>query len=178
MDLNRRGDRQGPAARSFTRRLGAIVAGSTILFLVVAPSALAGQPDRSPQVYPDHIDLAAGDSCDFAVRLDILENREVNEVITLGGGRWWVQTTGRLLIRIVNVDTGANVTRNVSGPARTYVVDDGSQTSHLFGQSLLFWPGTLLQTSGPIVLRTAPDGTVLSSSGIDATAEDLCAELG
>lgn len=50
-------------------------------------------------------------------------------------------------------------------------------TFELSGRSLVFLPGLLELTSGPVVLEIDPSGNVVSYAKTSAAAVDLCAVL-
>lgn len=150
---------------------------TTLLLGAAAPAVMAGKPSREPLIYPPTIDIAAGDSCDFAVRIDVLVNGEWNTTFT-GPKGVRTHTSGRLIVRVNNVETGANVTLNISGPGLYVPHDDGTATSYFYGSGLTWFPGTLAVFNGPATLELAPDGSTISFGGVHGPLRDLCVELG
>jgi hypothetical protein len=93
---------------------------------------------------------------------------------------------GHLVVELTNVETGASITRNISGPGVFTFGSDGSTTLTAWGQWSFFFfpdqlgpdaPGSLVLNRGRTVLLIDADGfhqTILSRTG---TQEDLCAAL-
>lgn len=133
-------------------------------------------PTGMPLVFPTYDeegDLVLPEACSFPVRLDEVANKEYSK--TLPGDRTLI--TGRLVVRFTNLDTGASVVRNISGPFLMSTVD-GVQTNYLTGRSgsIVFGPtgARLYVFSGPNTLIN--NGAELTS--YSGRFEDLCATLG
>jgi hypothetical protein len=169
------------AARAGRRRAAALLAATAIAALLagmVPGAALAAPPTHDPLVYPPSIDLPAGVACPFDVRLDILVNDEVSATFTARDGLVRLHATGRLVVRVVNVTDGANVTLNVSGPSLLVPDEDGSATSTFYGNGLIWTSGTMTELSGTAVIVFASDGTPGALMDIRGRTRDICAAIG
>jgi hypothetical protein len=162
-----------PASALAARRLFLAATVVSLLLATTAPAALANKPDRAFAPAPDVIDLAAGDACAFPVTLEIPVNNEYATTFTQRSGISWIHVSGRL---IVTVSHGAkSVELNVSGPGRIDNHPDGSTTMLFLGNGLIFDVGYILQTSGPVVLEVAADGSIASYDVTSAKVVDVCA---
>lgn len=96
---------------------------------VLVPVASADKPSKEPAAFPPGL---TGQFCaDFMVQVDLVVNEEFT--ITFGSGRAIV--AGRLILEVINLDTGESVTVNVSGPV---FFDASGESVVLRGNSLLF----------------------------------------
>jgi hypothetical protein len=111
-------------------------------------------------------------SCTFDVLVETIANREFATTFTSGKQI----ITGRVVARLTNVSTGKSVVVQISGPG----IEDLSNPSvfNLNGTSLLFPPGQLLLTRGPVSLTFDQNGNVTSLTMTSASAVDLCPVLG
>jgi hypothetical protein len=151
--------------RGFTAAVAALAAAT-----VLVPIALADKPVREPLPAPPTFTIQG--SCPFDVRVDTLVNKEF--VTTFASGK--VIITGRLVVRVTNVEQPSkSLVLQISGPG----IEDNSNPSvfNLSGTSLIFFPGTLLLTRGPISLTFDESGNVVSFSQTSAASVDLCAVL-
>jgi hypothetical protein len=106
------------------------------------------------------------------VRIDILVNKEF--ITTFTSGKQLV--TGRLIVRVTNLDDPSKSrVLNVSGPGKSDLAD--RSTVPLSGSSLIFFPGVLRLTHGPVSLTIDADGNVTSFTQTSASSVDLCALL-
>jgi hypothetical protein len=111
-------------------------------------------------------------SCSFDVRVDVLVNKEF--ITTFTSGKQII--TGRLVVAVTNVDQPSKSrVLQISGPG----IEDVSSPSvfNLSGTSLIFFPGTLLLTRGPISITFDESGNVVSFSQTSASSVELCAVL-
>lgn len=149
-----------------------ILAATILVVALLSPgAALAAKPTREPLPVPPTFDITG--SCQFDVRVDVLANDEFIAVLTSGK----TIVTGRLILRLTNVDEPSqSITLNVSGPS----INDSSDPStiNLSGTSLLFYPGVLMLTKGPVAIKIDENGNVTSVRFTSAAAVDLCAALG
>jgi hypothetical protein len=137
---------------------------------LLVPAALADKPIREPLPAPPF--FLVTDSCSFAVRIDVLVNKEF--ITTFASGKQLV--TGRLIVRVTNLDDPSKSrVLNVSGPAKSDLADPS--TVPLSGSSLIFFPGVLRLTHGPVSLTIDADGNVTSFTQTSASSVDLCALL-
>jgi hypothetical protein len=137
---------------------------------LLVPAALADKPIREPLPAPPF--FLVTDSCSFAVRIDVLVNKEF--ITTFTSGKQLV--TGRFIVRVTNLDDPSKSrVLNVSGPAKSDLADPS--TVPLSGSSLIFFPGVLRLTHGPVSLTIDADGNVTSFTQTSASSVDLCALL-
>jgi hypothetical protein len=137
---------------------------------LLVPAALADKPIREPLPAPPF--FLVTDSCSFAVRIDVLVNKEFITTFTSGKQLG----TGRLIVRVTNLDDPSKSrVLNVSGPAKSDLADPS--TVPLSGSSLIFFPGVLRLTHGPVSLTIDADGNVTSFTQTSASSVDLCALL-
>jgi hypothetical protein len=137
---------------------------------LVAPAALADQPTREPLPSPPSFTISG--SCSFDVVVDVLVNKEF--ITTFTSGKQII--TGRLVVRVTNqAKPSKSLVLQISGPG----IEDLSSPStfNLSGTSLIFFPGVLLLTRGPISLTFDESGNVISFTRKSASAVDLCAVL-
>jgi hypothetical protein len=143
----------------------AALAGAALLI----PAALADKPSRDPLPAPPTFTISG--SCSFDVRVDVLSNKEF--ITTFASGKQIV--TGQLFVRVTNLSTGKAMNLNISGPG----IEDLSSPSifNLSGTSLVFFPGVLALTRGPITLTFDAKGNVTSFTQTSASSLDLCRAL-
>jgi hypothetical protein len=137
---------------------------------LIVPAALADKPVREPLPAPP-FSIVSG-SCSFDVRIDILVNKEF--ITTFASGKQI--TSGRLVVRVTNLeDASRSQVLNVSGPGRGDLSDP--TTVNVSGSSLIFFPGVLLLTHGPVSLTVDENGNVTSFTQTSQSSVDLCAVL-
>lgn len=160
------------------RRVLALASSAALALAVAASPALAAHPTREYLPLPDSIDLAAGDACDFPVRIDILVNREYGVTFADDSGNVVRQLiSGALIIGLTNTDNDRSITIDISGPAQFIVHADGSSTFILRGNSLPIVPGMLYRTTGTVVQEFDAGGNLLGTSPATGTETDLCPAL-
>ena len=148
-------------------------------------AAKATPPGYGPweTTFQGPITAPAGLVCSFAVRAEpVVEHLRVRYHYDDAGNVDGYEATGALVARITNLDTGASVQRNLSGPGTVVFYPDGSYDAVTNGNFLVFFlPGDtpssqLLLSSGHTVLHGNPDGTktLVSSTG---RSENLCETL-
>jgi len=163
------------------RRLFSALLGLGMLAVLATPVA-AARPER---VYlaAEAFELPAGLVCDFTVRVEFVVNREYVLIFPeAADGSHREIITGRLVQRIVNVDTGASIVVNVSGPGKIDVRANGSAVFHGRGRSSFFLfpdepggPGVWV-TSGPLEYTFDSSG-VLVDVQFPHNSQDFCAAL-
>lgn len=135
------------------RRVPVALILSTVLLLVAAAPAAAAKPTREFLPAPEFIEFAAGELCDFPVRIDVLVNREYGTTFFDESGQpTHTIVTGRLVLRLVNLDTSDSVIVNASGPGLVVYEGDNIRVT-LRGRSLIFLPADhlLYLNSGRVV---------------------------
>jgi hypothetical protein len=144
----------------------AVLASATVL----TPSAVADPPTREPLPAPPTFTIIG--SCAFDVQADVLVNKEF--ITTFTSGRQIV--TGRLVVRVTNLsDPSKSLVLQINGPA----INDLATPNvlNLSGSSLIFFPGVLELTRGPISLTFDEEGNVISFVKRSSSSVDLCAVL-
>jgi hypothetical protein len=137
---------------------------------LLVPAALADKPIKEPLPAPPFIDVSG--SCSFDVRIDFLVNKEF--IKTFASGKTLV--TGRLVVRVTNlVNPSKSRVLNISGPGKNDLAEPS--TFNLSGSSLIFFPGVLVLTHGPVALTFDANGNVTSFTQTSASSVDLCALL-
>lgn len=136
---------------------------------ILAPAALADKPTTEPLPSPSFF---ISGSCSFDVQLDILVNKEF--ITTFTSGKQII--TGRLVVRVTNLsDPTKSAVLQVSGPGIEDLSDPS--TFNLSGTSLIFFPGVLALTHGPVSLTFDASGNVTSFTQTSASSVDMCAVL-
>jgi hypothetical protein len=164
--------------------------GAASALAVLAPAAAAVTPwtPEGPGSPGTSFTVPAPVFCSFPVTITVISNQEKQRTITLGppapAGTTQTDVRGELILSFTNQNTGATVTRNVSGPTDTVAYPDGSGVETGSGNN--WWtfgpnsqqntgePGVFL-SSGPFVLQFS--GNVVNSFQAQHQT-DLCALLG
>jgi hypothetical protein len=129
---------------------------------LLVPAALADKPIREPLPAPPF--FLVTDSCSFDVRVDVLVNKEF--ITTFTSGKQII--TGRLVAQVTNLDDPSKSrVLQISGPAINDLADPS--TFNLSGSSLVFFPGVMVLTHGPVSL-TFDSFTQTSASSVDVCA--------
>ena len=89
----------------------------SLLVLLAAAPVSAAPPTKEPQP-PVFDEFAAGDVCDFAIRVESLESKAKSIAFDRRDGALKVNLSGSLVEQLTNLDTGASVVRQSSGPAK------------------------------------------------------------
>jgi hypothetical protein len=122
------------------RRVGTMLILSTLMLAASAGSAAAAKPTREFLPAPEFIQFAAGELCDFPVRIDVLINKEYGTTFFDEFGQpTHTIVAGRLVLRLVNLDTSKSVIVNASGPGLVVYEGDNIRVT-LRGRSLIFLP--------------------------------------
>jgi hypothetical protein len=77
---------------------------------------------------PGNFFMLPDNRCRFPIRVDVVSNKECQDVVTLADGTTVTRIRGRLVLSFTNTITNFTITRNVSGPTTETVHPDGSGT--------------------------------------------------
>jgi hypothetical protein len=122
------------------RRVGTLVILSTLMLVASAAPAAAAKPIREFLPAPEFIEFAAGELCDFPVRIDVLINQEYGTTFFDESGQpTHTIVTGRLVLGLVNLDTSKSAVVNAGGPGLVVYEGDNIRVT-LRGPSLIFLP--------------------------------------
>jgi hypothetical protein len=149
---------------------------------LVAVAQIGAAQVCDPVVFPpDNSFTLPNNRCGFPIRVDVVSNKECQDVVTLADGTTVTRITGRLVLSFTNTVTGFTITRNVSGPTTETVHPDGSGTFVGEGQNW-FSLGPLSQantkepglffTSGLVVLQIA--GGAVTDFSLNGTQVNGC----
>jgi hypothetical protein len=146
----------------FTVALVAILSSALIM-----PTALADKPTREPLPASD---VTIVGSCSFDVQAEVLVNKEF--ITTFPSGKQII--TGRLVVRLTNLDNPTkSIVLQINGPG---IEDLNSSDFNLSGTSLIFLPGILRVTHGPVTITVDESGNPVVTQ-ISASFVDICAVL-
>ena len=162
----------------------AAFAAGTALILVGAAPANAGMVGGGGQPGPrEPVDTGlpatfpAGVVCDFQITVSEVANNEYSRTFPNGN----ILTTGRLVVRITNDETGDSVMRNASGPGVLTTGPNGEQVLIAHGPTLFpVFEGE--DATGRVgVGAFLFHGTIVFASGsltsVSGSFEDLCVTL-
>ncbi len=163
------------------RRLLSLMLGLGMLAVLATPVA-AARPQRIFLEAGD-FELPAGLVCEFTLRVEIVVNREYVLIFpNAADGSHRELISGRFVQRLVNVETGASMVVNVSGPAKLTVRADGSTTLQARGRSSFYrfdgepgGPGFWV-TNGPLTYSFDSSGALVHSQ-LPRNSLDVCAAL-
>jgi hypothetical protein len=147
--------------------------------IVGVPRALAEAPQQVP-VEPLPPTTIAG-ACDFPILLEELKNKETLRLFT--DGRQII--TGRLVVRVTNLESGRGLVINVSGPGQFRLNRDGTASFILGGRGLLSGNAEMLDPldpqvtlqSGRIVLTSDAETGEFIGAEFIGHSTDVCREL-
>jgi hypothetical protein len=136
--------------------------GAALLVAMAAPVA-AAKPDRS---FAEAGDILVSGFCDFDVVEHPLANNEYfTTFFDRDGNVTRTQVTGRLVLELINLETGRSIVVNASGPGR-FVDDADGTTVHTGGTWILNFAGEFFMLSGRGVFRIDADGeTIVARRG-------------
>ncbi len=148
--------------------------------LVASPGALAQQGPEKEPLPAEPLEFAAGEVCPFALRIEPVVNKET--IKTFPNGRELI--TGRLTVRVTNLDEDRSIVVNVSGPVTITPLENDMIQIVVRGRNLLWFferdvgGARLLLTTGraEAVLDLEADA-ITSFVQRTGTATDLCAQL-
>ena len=154
-----------------------------VLVLAAAAPASAAPPAHDPFA-PLNVDFAAGEVCDFNLRLESTELKAKAITFDRHDGAFRQNLTGMIVQRATNLDTGASVTRNSSGPGRVSINAAGHVVISFGGASLLTFfegdvtgRGLLYIKGGGAEFEIGGDGFFYVRADMPAHVEDVCATL-
>lgn len=163
------------------------LAGLLVTVLAVAITATAAHADKPLRegLPAEDFFLEGGLYCAFDLSAEVLVNREVITSFYDEDGNLTRQIiTGRLTYRLTNVETGASLDVNISGPAVFTFHPDGALTFEFFGRALLFYyenqfgdgaPGEVYIITGHTTVHYDAEGNrTFTQTG---EREDMCAAL-
>jgi hypothetical protein len=122
------------------RRVGTVAILSSLMLIASAAPVAAAGPTREFLPAPEFIEFAAGELCAFPVRIDVLVNKEYGTTFFDAAGQpTRTLVSGRLILRLVNLDTSKSIVVNASGPGLVVYEGDNIRVT-LRGRSLIFLP--------------------------------------
>src|SRR5262249_60567131 len=98
---------------------------SALLLAALAAAPVSAKPPTKEPQGPVFAEFAAGEVCDFNLREESLDSRAKTITFDRRDGAFKQNLSGRLVERLTNLDTGASIVRNSSGPAKVFVNDVG-----------------------------------------------------
>jgi hypothetical protein len=164
------------------RRDLALFAAALLVLLLAAPAS-AAPPTKEPQS-PVVNEFAPGDVCDFAVRQESLVSKAKTITFDRRDGAFGQNLSGAIIERVTNLDTGASIVLQSSGPAKVFVNDAGHIVLRYGGASVLpFFDGDVIGRGllyfkgGGAETEIGDDGFFFVRVDFPAHVEDLCATL-
>ena len=149
---------------------------------LVAGSVSAAKPIKSPTPL-EPAEFRAGVTCDFAVRLESV-GKPKSITFVRRDDALKVNSSGRIVTTITNLDTGASVTRDSSGPSHVsrnaaghVVLRYGGATVFPLFDGDVTGRGLILFKGGTEFELGDDDFTVIRAD-LPVNVEDLCATLG
>lgn len=164
-------------------RVTATVGGAALFVLSAAPASAGpvgggGKPGpREPVDTGLPTTFPAGVVCDFPITVSEVVNNEYSRTFPNGN----ILTTGRLVLRVTNDETGESVVRNSSGPALLTTAPNGEEVLTAHGPTLFpVFEGE--DATGRVgVGAFLFHGTIVFADGhltrVSGTFEDLCVTL-
>jgi len=143
-----------------------ILLAMTILAAAIAP---ASAKDHVPVPF-EPFSVPAGAWCAFPIDIDVVENKETQDVVTLADGTKITRIRGKLVLSFTNADTGFTVVRNVSGP--TNETDHPDATGTLVTGTLI-GEGNNWFGFGPTSRRNTGQPGLIFTSGLVVLELDL-----
>jgi hypothetical protein len=156
------------------------------LFLVLVSAApVSAAPPTMESTGPIVEEYPAGVTCDFAVRLESIVSKAKTITFDRRDGSFAQNTSGTIVERVTNLDTGASVVRNSSGPGKLGLNSAGHVVIRFGGASVLTFfdgdvtgRGVLYLKGGGAVFEIGDDGFFYVGAEMPAHVEDLCTTLG
>jgi hypothetical protein len=153
-----------------------------LLAAALAGPAAAAKPIKEPTPL-DPSEIPAGVTCDFAVRIESV-GKPKSITFDRRDGALRVNSSGRIVSTITNVDTGASVTRDSSGPGRV----SRNAAGHIvlrYGGATVFplFDGDvtgrgLILFKGGTEFELGDDEFTVIRADLPVNVEDLCQTLG
>jgi hypothetical protein len=167
-----------------------ICAGLTALAVVLGTagtaSASSGHVNEPWVRFPQApFDRPAGTACDFAIHADIVEDEVMTKVVERypDGSVKEQVATGKLIVRVSNVSTGANTLADASGSALFVFAKDGTITWYVIGPVIAAFrdgqsniPRGLWTIDGVYIITFRTDG-FRQVDQIHTTLHDVCADI-
>ena len=154
-----------------------------VLVLGIAAPVSAAPPTKEPQE-PFSSDFLPGETCDFAVRIETTAISAKTTTFNRKDGQFRQNLTGKITERITNLETGASVDRNSSGPGKVSINAAGHIVLRFGGASVLTFfdgdvtgRGVLYVKGGGAEFEIGDDGFFFVRVQLPADVEDLCATL-
>lgn len=164
------------------RRALTFIAPLALLLAAVSPAA-AAPPTREDQ-QPFSFDYAAGEVCDFDLRVETVVITSKTVTFSRHDGAFRQISTGHIVERVTNLDTAASLTLDSSGPAKVTINAAGHVVLSFGGASVLpFFDGDvtgrglLLIKGGGAEFEIGDDGFFFVRADMPAHVVDLCAAL-
>ena len=152
------------------------------LLIVSAHPALADGPIIEPGPSTT-LQFRAGEVCEFPVSVETIVNQSLQKVfLDASGEPERIILTGQVILRLTNLETGASIDVNASGPALIIPHDDGSISLVGHGRGVQwFTPANeegpaLLLILGRATLDISATGEISNFTAV-GTTQDLCAAL-
>jgi len=153
-----------------------------VLMSAAASPAAAAPPTREDQE-PFSFDYAAGEVCDFDLRVESVIINARTITFARHDGAFRQLASGHIVERVTNLDTTASLTLNSSGPAKVTINAAGHVVLSFGGASVLpFFDGDvtgrgLLLKGGGAEFEIGDDGFFFVRADMPAHVVDLCAAL-
>jgi len=171
--------------RPFVKVLVALGAALVVATTSTSASADSGGKSGWEPYQTPPFDLAAGVTCSFELRGDIVYDREFTRVVERfpDGTPKVVDTVGALGVRFTNVGSGESVLRDASGALRA-IFHAGGGIDFLFGGNGIavirtpnaLYPAGAYVVSGSVVFIVHPDGS-REFTNQHGTLENMCQTL-
>ncbi len=154
-----------------------------VLVLAAVSPVSAAPPTKVPDE-PFSNDFLPGETCDFAVRIESTAINSKTTTFNRKDGRLKENLTGKIIQRVTNLETGASVVRNSSGPGKVTLNAAGHVVLRFGGASVLTFfdgdvigRGVLYVKGGGAEFEIGDDGFFFVRVQLPAHVEDLCATL-
>ena len=154
-----------------------------VLVLATAAPANAAPPTREP-FQPLFIEFAAGEVCDYPVRIESTELKAKSITFDRRDGVFGQNLTGRIVLTVTNLANGASASFNASGPGKAsvneaghFVVRSGGSTLAWFFDGDVTGRGLLYFTGGGAEVEFDDAGTFFVRVDLPAHVVDVCAAL-
>jgi hypothetical protein len=160
----------------------ALISGLLLTLLMATPVS-AAPPTKEPQG-PAAADYAAGEVCDFNLRQETVATMAKTITFDRRDGAFRQNLSGMIIERVTNLDTGASLVLQSSGPAQVFVNDVGHIVLKFGGASVLPFFNGDVTGRGLLYFRGGGAETELDDNGFffvrvvfPPHVEDLCAAL-
>lgn len=106
------------------------------LALLAAAPVSAAPPSKEPQG-SDPVEFAPGEVCDFGLRQEIVATKAKTITFDRRDGAFEQNLSGLIVEKVTNLDTGASLVLQSSGPAKVFLNDVGHLVIRYGGASVL-----------------------------------------